>query len=315
MIALIRAAVERGVTFFDTAEVYGPFAQRGARRRGARAGPRPGRDRDEVRLRPRRRRRARRRRQPAGARSASVVEGSLQRLRTETIDLLYQHRVDPNVPIEDVAGAVKELIDAGQGAALRHVGGGRRQRSAARTRCSRSRRCRASTRCGGASRRRRSCRRSRSSASASCPFSPLGSGFLTGRDRREDDVRRAPTSATTSRASPRERARRTRRSSICSKRIAAEKGATPAQIALAWLLAQKPWIVPIPGTTKLHRLEENVAAAELELTADDLRRDRGSAAGACRRPVQRGAAALDRPLVGLLSRAASRRDMRSAAGA
>ena len=103
------------------------------------------------------------------------------------------------------------------------------------------------------------------------PFSPLGKGFLTGKIDETHDVRRAPTSATPSPASRRRRARRTRRSSTCSAAIAERKKATPAQIALAWLLAQKPWIVPIPGTTKLHRLEENLGAADVELTPDDLR--------------------------------------------
>ena len=103
------------------------------------------------------------------------------------------------------------------------------------------------------------------------PFSPLGKGFLTGTIDESTTLRRAATSATPSRASTSERARRTRRSSSCSDAIAERKGATPAQIALAWLLAQKPWIVPIPGTTKLHRLEENIAAADVELDADDLR--------------------------------------------
>ena len=103
------------------------------------------------------------------------------------------------------------------------------------------------------------------------PFSPLGKGFLTGQDRREHDVRQQPTSATSSRASRRRPARRTRRWWICSARSPQRKKATPAQIALAWLLAQKPWIVPIPGTTKLQRLEENIGAAAVELTPDDLR--------------------------------------------
>ena len=132
------------------------------------------------------------------------------------------------------------------------------------------------------------------------PFSPLGKGFLTGKIDETTDVRRAATSATPSRASTRTRARRTAPSSSCSSAIAERKGATPAQIALAWLLAQKPWIVPIPGTTKLHRLEENIAAAEVELTR---RRPAGDRRGAAQitgagRPLRGGPAADDRPLNG-----------------
>ena len=185
------------------------------------------------------------------------------------IDLFYQHRVDPDVPIEDVAGAVKDLIKAGQGQALRPL---------ARRGVQTIRRAHAVQPVTALQSEyslwwrepeARSCRRSRSSGIGLSPISPLGKGFLTGAID-ESTTFDSTISATASRAS------RRRRASESSARgphaeIAARKGATPAQIALAWLLAQEPWIVPIPGTTKLHRLEENIAAAEIELTASDLR--------------------------------------------
>ena len=172
-----------------------PVRQRGARRRGARADPRPGRDRDQVRLRAL----DRRSRRGADSRPETIrrsVDDSLRRLRTDHIDLLYQHRVDPNVPIEDVAGTVKELIDAGQGPPLRPVRGRRAERSAAPTPSSRSPRCRASTRCGGASPRTRSSRRSRSSASASSRSARSARASSPATIDDDTDVRRAATSAT-----------------------------------------------------------------------------------------------------------------------
>ena len=182
MISLLRAAVDRGVTFFDTAEVYGPLRERGAAGRGARAVPRHGRHRHEVRLGAGRRRRSARwsRLNSRPEHIKKAVEGSLQRLRVDAIDLYYQHRVDPEVPIEDVAGAVKDLIRAGQGEALRTLRSGGDRPSAAPTPSSRSLPCRASTRSGTASPRRRCCRRSRSSGSASFPSALSGKGFLTG---------------------------------------------------------------------------------------------------------------------------------------
>ena len=187
-----------------------------------------------------------------------------------TIDLLYQHRVDPNVPIEDVAGTVKELIEEGK---VKHFG---LSEAGVQT----IRRAHAVQPVTALQSEYSLWWREPEEAILPTleelgigfvPFSPLGKGFLTGADRREHRRSRAATSATRSRASPPTRARRTTPSSSCCEQIAERKGATPAQIALAWMLAQKPWIVPIPGTTKLHRLEENIAAAEVELTAADLR--------------------------------------------
>lgn len=269
MIALLRTAVDLGVTFFDTAEVYGPYVNEelvgealepvrdqvvlatkfgwdlsGGEPRGG-VDSRP----DTVKR---------------------VVEGSLTRLRTDYIDLLYQHRVDPNVPIEDVAGAVKELIEQGK---VRHFGLSE----------------------AGVQNIRRAHAVHPVTALQSeyslwwrepeesivptlselgiglVPFSPLGKGFLTGTidektefasgDFRNSVPRFADLDARTANLAFVE----------LLKKLAERKDATPAQVALAWILAQKPWIVPIPGTTKQHRLQENIAAAEVELTAEDLR--------------------------------------------
>ena len=251
MIALIRAAVERGVTFFDTAEVYGPFTNEEL------VGEALAPFRDKVviatkfgfDLDPRR---------SAGMRPGlnsrpehikQVAEGSLKRLKIDVIDLFYQHRVDPDVPIEDVAGAVKELIQRRQGQALRPL---------------RSRRANHPPRpCGPAGHRAPerifavvAGARSGSDADARGTrhrlrsLQPAGQGLPHRQDRREHHVRQHRFPQHASRASRRRRARRTRPWSICSATIAQRKKATPAQIALAWLLAQKPWIVPIPGTTK-----------------------------------------------------------------
>jgi aryl-alcohol dehydrogenase-like predicted oxidoreductase len=267
-IALLRAAVDRGVTFFDTAEVYGPFVNEEL------VGEALQPVRDQVVIatkfgfafdadgkqtglssRPEHIKR--------------VADASLGRLRTDRIDLFYQHRVNPEVPIEDVAGAVKELIEAGK---VRHFG--------------------MSEAAAGTIRRAHAVqpvtavqseyslwwRRPEEEALATCeelgigfvPYSPLGKGFLTGtvtattsfdpgNDIRSSIPRFAPDALQNNQAVV-----------DLLTRIAERKGATPGQIALAWLLAQKPWIVPIPGTRKLHRLRENIGAADVALTADDI---------------------------------------------
>jgi aryl-alcohol dehydrogenase-like predicted oxidoreductase len=269
MIKLIRAAHDRGVTLFDTAESYGPFAneeligealepirdrviiatkfgfdidlQTGVRRGGTNSRPEHIKD---------------------------VAEACLKRLRTDRIDLFYQHRVDPNVPIEDVAGAVKELIAQGK---IKHFG---------------------LSEAGIQTIRRAHAVQPVTAVQSEyslfwrgpeaellptleelgvgfVPFSPLGAGFLTGKI--DENTKFDPTDFRNSvpRFSP--EARRANLALVeVLKAVAERKRATPAQIALAWLLAQKPWIVPIPGTTKLHRLEENLGAINLELTATDL---------------------------------------------
>jgi aryl-alcohol dehydrogenase-like predicted oxidoreductase len=266
-IALIRAAVERGVTFFDTAQVYGPF------------------DNEEIvgeALEPLRDQVVIATKfgfelstgTPTGADSRpetirSSVDDSLRRLRTDHIDLLYQHRVDPNVPIEDVAGSVKELIDQGK---VRHFG-------MSEAGVQNIRRAHAVQPLTALQSEYSLWWREPEEAILPTleelgigfvPFSPLGKGFLTGTidtttEFGEGDFRNTVPRFTDPAA---------RESNLAFvglvQTIAARKDATPAQVALAWVLAQKPWIVPIPGTTKLHRLEENLAAADLELTADDL---------------------------------------------
>jgi aryl-alcohol dehydrogenase-like predicted oxidoreductase len=267
-VELIRAAVERGVTFFDTAEVYGPWlneevvgeALKPLRDRvviATKFGFTFGDDNKQQILNSR----------PEHIRSA--VEGSLRRLKTDVIDLLYQHRVDPDVPIEDVAGTVKDLIAEGK---VKHFGLSE----------------------AGAQTIRRAHAVQPVTALQSeysmwwrepeqeiiplleelgigfVPFSPLGKGFLTGAINTsttfgEDDFRsKVPRFAAEALAA-------NEKLVALLAELAAEKGVTPAQIALAWLLAQKPWIVPIPGTTKLHRLEENLAAVDVVLAPDDLR--------------------------------------------
>ncbi|WP_026234837.1 aldo/keto reductase [Calidithermus timidus] len=270
MIALIRKAVELGVTFFDTAEVYGPFLNeellgealqpfRGqvviATKFGfqydkdGRPSPANGLD-----SRPEQIRRA--------------VEGSLKRLRVEAIDLLYQHRVDPKVPIEDVAGTVKELIEEGK---VKHFGlseAGPQTLRRAHAECPVS-----------AVQYEYSLwwRKPEAEILPICeelgigfvPYSPLGKGFLTGAIDESTSFAPSDLRSRIPRFSP--EARQTNRALVdLLQRMAEQKGATPAQIALAWLLAQKPWIVPIPGTTKLHRLQENIGAVGLELSAEDL---------------------------------------------
>jgi len=265
-ISLIRAAVDRGVTFFDTAEAYGPFANEElvgealapVRDRvviATKFGFRGGKVDEGLDSRPENIR--------------AMAEAALKRLRTDRIDLLYQHRVDPDVPIEDVAGTVKDLIAQGK---VKHFG---------------------MSEAGVQSIRRAHAVQPVAALQSEyslwwrepekevlptleelgigfVPFSPLGKGFLTGAISENTKFDNTDFRNVVPRFS--EENRRANQSLVeALGRIAARKGATPAQIALAWLLAQKPWIVPIPGTTKLHRLEENLGAASVELGADDLR--------------------------------------------
>ena len=280
-INVIRTAVERGVTFFDTAEAYGPFANEEL------AGDALGPYRERVviatkfgfDIAPEGQRRGGLNSKPEHIRQ--VAEASLKRLKTDVIDLFYQHRVDPDVPIEDVAGAVKDLIQAGK---VKHFGLSE----------------------AGASTIRRAhavqpvtavqseysiwTRDPEPEVLPTCeelgigfvPWSPLGQGFLTGKI--DASTKFESTDFRTSFPRFTEEARKANQAVVdLLKQIAQRKNATPAQIALAWLLARKPWIVPIPGTTKIHRLEENIGAASLELTPDDL--DEINAA-ASRIPIQ-----------------------------
>jgi aryl-alcohol dehydrogenase-like predicted oxidoreductase len=268
-ISLIRSAVERGVTFFDTAEVYGPFTNEElvgealapvrekvviATKFGFDLDPNTGEQRG-LNSRP--------------EHIEQVAEASLKRLRTDVIDLFYQHRVDPNVPIEDVAGAVKDLIQKGK---VKHFG---------------------LSEAGVQTIRRAHAVQPVSALQSEyslwwrepekevlptleelgigfVPFSPLGKGFLMGAIDENTTFDSTDFRNIVPRFTP--EARKANQALVdLLGQIAARKQATPAQIAIAWLLAQKPWIVPIPGTTKLHRLEENIGAAGVELTADDLR--------------------------------------------
>ncbi len=270
MIAVIRAAVESGVTFFDTAEVYGPFtneelvgeALASFREQvviATKFGFKPAADGSgrwsELDSRP--------------EHIKEVAEASLKRLRTDVIDLFYQHRVDPNVPIEDVAGAVKDLIQAGK---VKHFGLSE----------------------AGAQTIRRAHAVQPVTALQSeyslwwrepeaeilptleelgigfVPFSPLGKGFLTGKIDENTTFDSTDFRNIVPRFTPEARKANQAIVDLIGK-VAERKKATPAQIALAWVLAQKPWIIPIPGTTKLHRLQENNGAVEVELTPDDLR--------------------------------------------
>ena len=270
MIKLIRTAVERGVTFFDTAEVYGPFTNEElvgealapfkgrvviATKFGFAPGPDGGSRWTALDSRP--------------EHIKAVAEGSLKRLKVDAIDLFYQHRVDPNVPIEDVAGAVKDLIREGK---VKHFG---LSEAGAKT-----------------------IRRAHSVQPVTAlqseyslwtrdpeaevlptleelgigfvPFSPLGKGFLTGKIDESTKLDSSDFRNVLPRFTPEARKANQALVDLLAE-VAARKKATPAQIALAWLLAQKPWIVPIPGTTKLHRLEENIGAAAVALTPGDLR--------------------------------------------
>src|SRR6266446_5002338 len=270
MILLLHAAVDRGVTFFDTAEVYGPLANeelvgealapfRGKVVIATKFGWAPAVD-GEARW-------SRLNSRPAHIKKAA--EGSLRRLRVDAIDLLYQHRVDPEVPIEDVAGAVKELIQEGK---VKHFG---LSEAAAKT----IRRAHAVQAVTAVQSEYSLWYREPEKevlptleelGIGFVPFSPLGKGFLTGKIDATTTLDGSDLRNTIPRFAP--EARKANQSLVeLLQRIAARKKATPAQIALAWLLAQKPWIVPIPGTTKLHRLEENIGAADVAVTKDDLR--------------------------------------------
>jgi len=267
MVSMIRTAVDRGVTFFDTAEVYGPYTNEElvgealapvrdrvviATKFGFRFedGRNVGIDSTPARIR-------------------AAVVGSLKRLRTDVIDLLYQHRVDLEVPIEDVAGTVKELIAEGK---VRHFG---MSEAAAKT----IRRAHAVQPVAALQSEYSLWTRDpepeilptlEELGIGFVPFSPLGKGFLTGKIDQNTTFESTDFRNTLPRFTPEAREANQALVDLLG-RIAGEKGATTAQIALAWLLAQKPWIVPIPGTTKLHRLEENIGAVDIELTAGDLR--------------------------------------------
>ena len=269
-ISLIRSAFERGVTFFDTAEAYGPFANEElvgealapfrdqvviATKFGFKIDPKAERPLAGVDSRPEHIR--------------EVAEASLRRLKTDIIDLFYQHRVDPNVPIEDVAGTVKDLIQQGK---VRHFGLSE----------------------AGVKTIRRAHKVQPVTALQSeyslwwrepeaeiiptleelgigfVPFSPLGKGFLTGAINEQTKFDKNDFRNIVPRFTPENRKANQALVDVLG-RFAKQKKATPAQIALAWLLAQKPWIVPIPGTTRVERLEENIASASIELTRDDLR--------------------------------------------
>ncbi len=272
MTALLHAAVDRGVTFFDTAEVYGPFTNEELV--GEALAPFKGKvviatkfgfdlsgsDRQPGAA-------------PLNSRPEQIkkaVEGSLKRLRIQTIDLLYQHRVDLNVPIEDVAGAVKELILAGK---VKHFGmsepNAQTLRRAHKVQPVTALQNEYSlwTRQVETNGILKACEEL---GIGLVPYSPLGKGFLTGAMDTKTTFGSTDFRSRLPRFTPEAlQANQTLIDLLGS--IAKKKNATPAQIALAWLLAQKPWIVPIPGTTKLHRLEENLGAANVQLTADDLR--------------------------------------------
>ena len=268
-IALIRAAVERGVTFFDTAEVYGPFTNEEMVGEALR----PVRDQVVIATKfgfhidPATNKTAGMDSRPEHIRE--VCDASLKRLGVEVIDLLYQHRVDPNVPIEDVAGTVKDLIAEGK---VRHFGlsepGAQTVRRAHAVQPITALQNEYSlwTRGPETNGILEACEEL---GIGFVPYSPLGKGFLTGAMSKDTKLGEGDFRNILPRFTP-EAMEKNQALVDLLKRIAGEKNATPAQIALAWLLAQKPWIVPIPGTTKLHRLEENLGAADVELTAQDL---------------------------------------------
>jgi aryl-alcohol dehydrogenase-like predicted oxidoreductase len=268
-VALVRAAFERGVTFFDTAEIYGPLSNEEI------VGEALAPVRDQVviatkfgfNVDPVTRQNSGLNSRPEHIREA--IEGSLKRLGVEQIDLYYQHRVDPAVPVEDVAGAVKDLIAAGK---VKHFG---MSEPSAET----LRRAHAVQPVSALQNEYSLCWRAPETNGilAACeqlgiglvPYSPLGKGFLTGAINKDTRFGEGDFRNLLPRFTP-EAMEKNLAFVDLLKRIAAEKDATPAQIALAWLLSRKPWIVPIPGTTKLHRLEENLGAASLTLTAADL---------------------------------------------
>ena len=269
MIALIRAAVERGVDFFDTAEVYGAYTNEELV--GEALAPVRGKvaiaTKFGFKIDPVTRKQAGLDSRPAHIKE--VAEASLKRLRTDVIDLFYQHRVDPEVPIEDVAGAVKKLIEEGK---VKHFG---------------------LSEAGVKTIRRAHVVQPVTALQSEyslwwrepeaeviptleelgigfVPFSPLGKGFLTGQIKEDTQFDKNDFRNIVPRFSAENRKANQAMVDLLG-RFAQQKKATPAQIALAWLLAQKPWIVPIPGTTKMHRLEENIGAAAIQLSADDLR--------------------------------------------
>lgn len=274
-IKLIRQAVERGVTFFDTAEVYGPFTNEEI------VGEALAPVRDQVVIATKfgfkyeNGKQAGLDSRPENIRK--VADASLKRLGVEVIDLFYQHRVDPHVPIEDVAGAVKDLVAAGK---VRHFGlsepGAQTVRRAHAVQPITALQNEYSlwTRGPETNGILQACEELGIGLVA---YSPLGKGFLTGAMSKETTIGENDFRKVLPRFTP-EAMEKNQALIDLLKQIADEKKATPAQIALAWLLAQKPWIVPIPGTTKLHRLEENLAAADVELTADDLAEIQGAAA-------------------------------------
>ena len=271
MIAVIRSAVERGVTFFDTAEVYGPYTNEelvgealAPFRKQVVIATKFGFEYSDGDTRP----------GAAGLNSRpehirEVAEASLKRLRTDVIDLFYQHRVDPKVPIEDVAGAVKELIGEGK---VKHFGlsepGVQTIRRAHAVQPVTAVQSEYSLWFRDPEKELLSALEELSIGFV--PYSPLGRGFLTGKMDENTTFDSSDFRNTLPRFTPEARKANQALIDLLGK-IAERKKATPAQIALAWLLAQKPWIVPIPGTTKLKRLEENIGAAEVELTPDDLR--------------------------------------------
>ena len=270
MISLLRAAVDRGITFFDTAEVYGPFSNEELV--GEALAPFRGKvviaTKFGFKLKPNR--------EPGFVGLDSrpehikqVAEGSLKRLNVDAIDLFYQHRVDPDVPIEDVAGAVKDLIQEGK---VKHFG---LSEAAAKT----IRRAHAIQPVTAVQSEYSLWTRGPEKevlptleelGIGFVPYSPLGKGFLTGKISEDTKFDKSDFRNIVPRFTPEARKANQALVDLLGK-IAERKKATPAQIALAWLLAQKPWIVPIPGTTKLGRLEENIGAAAVELTSDDLR--------------------------------------------
>ncbi|MCF1503768.1 aldo/keto reductase [Afifella sp. H1R] len=268
-VALIRAAVERGVTFFDTAEVYGPFTNE----KIVGEALRPVRDKVVIAT-----------KfgfhivdgKQAGMNSRpqhikEVADASLKRLGIDEIDLFYQHRVDPDVPIEEVAGTVKELIAEGK---VKHFGMSEpgaetlRRAHAVQPVAAVQNEYSLWTRGVETNGILKACEEL---GIGLVPYSPLGKGFLTGSMSKDTKISETDFRALLPRFTP-EAMEKNQALIDLLKQVAAEKEATPAQIALAWLLAQKPWIVPIPGTTKLHRLEENLASAEIELSENDLGR-------------------------------------------
>jgi aryl-alcohol dehydrogenase-like predicted oxidoreductase len=270
MISLIRKAVERGVTFFDTAEVYGPFTNeelvgealepfRGqvviATKFGFDTQFDPGKDGPVLNSRPEHIR--------------QVAEASLKRLGVDAVDLFYQHRVDPDVPVEDVAGAVKDLIAEGK---VKHFGMSEpgaetvRRAHAVQPVAALQNEYSLWTRGPETNGIFEACEEL---GIGLVPYSPMGKGFLTGAMSKDTKFAEGDFRNVLPRFTPEAMAANQALVDLL-KRIAGQKNATPAQIAIAWLLAKKPWIVPIPGTTKLHRLEENIGAAAVELTAEDL---------------------------------------------